>query len=204
MLDLPAFPSYRIDERLRELRRLGLSPPVVRLAMFDPSGPHFVIRCEDVGPPVPEWREQQPPGPPVSYLWSFRDTVTGGWIKEERANLFGYRPGPLKRRVEFIKFKPNSPSHGHQVIAHSEQGLLANLFWEMLGDEYDSWEIFSGGTGEPDFSRDQFEEIVLRGLTEAAECVGFRYLKEVESFRRTNAHRGDYGELLAAYTRSIP
>jgi hypothetical protein len=172
--------------------------------MFDLPDPHFMIFCGDVGPPVPEWREQQPPGPPVSYLWSYRGSVTGGWIGKRGVNLFRSWLYPLKRRVEFIKFKPISPSDGYQVIARSEQGLLANLFAEMLGYEYDSWERYWKRVGKLEVTNEQFTECILRELTQAAECVGFRHLKEVELFRRAHAQSGDYGELLAAYTRSIP
>jgi hypothetical protein len=203
MLDLPPFPSYQIDDRLKEFRRFGLSAPVVRLAMFDLPDSSFGIRCDDVGPPCPEWRDQQPAGTPVSYLWRCRETVTGARLGGDWTVRIRCRLGLPSKYVEFIKFKPNDPTAGYTIIGYHEQGLLANLFSDMIADDYSDWEMLRMDSSPPDISQDQFEKIQREAIMQAAESVGFRYLAEIESF--WGAHRRDkhYGELLAAHTRSI-
>jgi hypothetical protein len=203
MLDLSPFPSYQIDARLKELRWLGLSSPVVRLAMFDLPDPGFGIRCDDVGPPCPEWRDQQPAGPPVSRLWCYRDTVTGARLNGGWADRISYLLGFPRRYVEFIKFKPSDPAAGYTIIADSEQGLLANLFADMIGDYHDTWKMLCMDSSPGDFTWDEYEKLERSLLIEAAENVGFRYFHEIESFWRAHRHQKNYGELLAAYTRSI-
>ena len=189
---------YRTEQRLKELQRLGLSPHVVRLAMFVDM-PHgaFSLRCRDVGPPLDIWRKCQPAGPPVSYLWSCDEVMTGAWMRGGLAE-FLRRPTCLsRRRLEFIKFKPWSPADGYVVIAHNEQGLFANRFSDMIGDA----DCHTGGTLGPEGL--DWEEDFLRWAAEAADVGGIRYFEQVLAFRRTHAHRDDYGELLAKYSRSI-
>jgi hypothetical protein len=202
-LDLPEMPSYNTEKRRSELRRLGLSEPIVRLAMFDPPDHSFRMRCGDVGPPCPEWHDQQPPGPPVSYLWQFQDTVTGVRIKSRWRNLIRSPLAFLKRRLEFIKFKPEALAAGCWIIAYHEQGLLANLFSDMIGDDQSELELCLSITEPTDPHRDQIEGFQRCKRKRAAQSVAFEYLEEIESFRHAHEHRWDYTELLAVYTRSI-
>ncbi|MHB1557696.1 MAG: hypothetical protein ACYC61_09470 [Isosphaeraceae bacterium] len=208
MLDLPEFPSYRVEGRLQELRRLGLSPIVVRMAMFDQRlVADFGGRCGDVGPFDPEWREQQPPGSPVTYLWRDKtpwrheEAVIGAWIRRPRKDVPGDPQAPDDGQVEFIKFRPDDPCHRFRVIAHSEQGLLAFLFGESLGDIDSTWQVLS--RGGMSFSRERNEELEIKLLNLRAKRLGFRYFPETCSFWRANAHRSDYPDILADYTRSI-
>ena len=109
--------------------------------------------------------------------------MTGAWVK-----------GIFRRRIEFIKFKPGSPADGHVVIGHFEQGLLANLFSDLIGDA----DCIVDWRSEP-----EVHSLWMCELRRAATTVGFPSFEQVRAFRDAHAHRDDFGELLAAYTRSI-
>jgi hypothetical protein len=132
------FPTYRTEERRQELLRLGLSPPVARLALFDLPHPLFRTRCDDLGPPLPEWHHHQPRGTPVTWLWCIRcyhQLVTGVRVRGRRWLPSLSRLRPPASRLEFILFRPDPLDARHVVVAYSEQGLLASVFSGMIADQ---------------------------------------------------------------------
>jgi hypothetical protein len=202
-LDLPPFPSYRIDQRREELERLGLSPPVIRLALFDPPHPLFRERCGDLGPPLPEWRDHQPRGAPMSYLWCHRGLVTGARAQTgpRFPVLSGFgRPTP---RPEFLLFLPALPCTAYAVIARSEQGLLASVFAGLIEDQSQFRDLMRQCQGSEPFPEEEWEALQSRDLRAAAGTVGFKYLTDVETFWRKYGGRDDFAQRLYAYTRTI-
>jgi hypothetical protein len=202
------FPTYRTEERRQELLRLGLSPPVVRLALFDLPHPSFRSRCDDLGPlgpPRPEWRRYQPPGAPFTPLWCTQfchHLVTGIRVRGWRWLRILSCLRPAWSRLEFILYRPDALDVGHAVVAYSEQGLLASVFSGMIAD----LELFFDRPIDacPDeLSPEDWERMTMGELREAAESVGFQHLTEVHAFWLQYRDREDYYDLLYAYTRTI-
>jgi hypothetical protein len=131
--------------RLNELRRLGLSEPVVRLAAGDHPHPAFRFACQ--GPWAAYHAAAVPDGPPLAPLWQCSGGVTGVWVQDGRP--------------EFIEVNIETDSDEYEVLAHTEQGLLARLFFDLV--EYEA-----NDRGDDD-------------LPGAAAAVGFRYLDEVRA-----------------------
>jgi hypothetical protein len=201
------FPTYRTEERRQELLRLGLSPPVVRLALFDLPHWLFRTRCDDLGPPLPEWRHHQPRGTPVTWLWCTRhyhQLVTGVRARGWRWLRSLTRLRPPGSRLEFILFRPDALDVGHVVVAYSEQGLLASVFSGMIADAEQLHEVPIDLSADTPFPREECEAMIMEQLRAAAESVGFQRLTEVHAFRRQYGDREDYHDLLYDYTRSIP
>jgi len=129
---MPIFPEAG---RLAELRRLGISEPLVRLAFGERLHPAF-DPCF-VGPPRrvyrrPEDQVSVPDGPPLVPLWSFGDGVQGVW--------------EVEGGLEFIDYDVEAPER-YQVVARTEQGFLAWMFMtlhEDLFDEEDEFETLPG------------------------------------------------------------
>ncbi len=206
VLDSLQFPSYRTEERRQELQRLGLSPPLVRLALFDLPHPSFGTRCDDLGPYFPEWRhDHQPLGAPVTWLWCIRryhQLVTGVRVRGPRWLRILSRLRPLGSRLEFILFRPDALDRGHVAIAYSEQGLLASIFSGMIADVEEFQDMVNEFSDTP-LPREEWEPWEMERLREAAESVGFQRFAEVQASWRQFGNREDYNDLLYAYTRSI-
>ncbi len=206
MHDAPPFTLYRTEERREELLRLGLSQPIVRLALFDLPHPLFSTRCEDIGPPQPESRTRQPSGSPVAYLWCFQRhhrLVTGVRVRGSRWIQIMSRLPCRRPRLEFILFRPDAIAAGHVVMARSEQGLLASIFSGLIADQHLDRDMLIEDCGDLPFPQEEWESHSRKELEAAAKSVGFRYLSEIEAFWRTHGDRDDYYDLLYAYTRSI-
>ncbi len=203
MLDLPPLPRYRTQQRREELQRLGLSPPIVRLAMFDPPHPLFYWRCDDLGPPLAEWRDQQPPGAPMTWLWCCRGLVTGARAQERRRFPIISRICSLRSRLLFVSFKPDTPCTAYAIIARSEQGLLASVFAGLIADHYELLGISLHNSGSVPFPLEELEAGLQELLQTAADSVGFKYLAEIQAFCRKYGKAEDYINRLYAYTRSF-
>jgi hypothetical protein len=125
---MPIFPQAG---RLDELRRLGLSEPLVRLAGGELIHPAFDPRF--VGPPMYVYgRDEEevsvPDGPPLVPLWSFADGVQGVWEIEDS--------------LAFIDYDIEAPQH-FDIVACTEQGFLAWMFITLHGDLHDDHEEFA-------------------------------------------------------------
>jgi hypothetical protein len=156
---MPVFPE---EGRLEEMRRLGLSEPLVRLAAGEVLHPAFET-CF-VGPPsyvYGGWVEDEeddyfPGGPTFVPFWSFADAVQGVWEAE----------GGL----EFIDLYIEDPDNP-KLLARTEQGFLAWVFTDLYEYNWDDPEDFAQ-------------------LPEAAAVVGYRHFAEwAEAFDR---HEGGY------------
>jgi len=158
-----------MNERKQRLKALGLPESILRLATEPHNDDMFFFRCGEVQDPqalsFPEGRAAEP-------LWQFE-----WWVTAARS-----RDGQL----EYLGFDATDPAVW-QVLATSEQGLLANLFSDLVEDE--DW--------------DEEEEEALRGLREAAEQVGFTHLEELLAFQAAHADDEDYAETLAQWTRTV-
>ena len=129
-------------ERIATLRRWGISEPVIRLSCGERLHDLFRISCH--GPPYYVYHEAEvPDGPPFAPFWEFAEGVTGVW-----------RQGG---GLEFIAFDVEGPEE-YWVLAHTEQGFLAGLFFVFHQNRDDlQWADFE----------------------EPARVVGFRYLSEL-------------------------
>jgi hypothetical protein len=203
----PRFPTYRTEERRRELLRLGLSPAIIRLALFDLPHPLFCTRCDDLGVFLPEWRDEKPGGFPVAYLWCVRRyhrLVTGVRFRGWRRLPLISRLGSPGSGLEFILFRPNALNAGYVVVAYSEQGLLASVFSGLIADQEEFTDPIIDSSEDSELSRQHWKSWSREQLQDAAESVGFRHLSTVEAFWRDDGDREDYYDQLYAYTRSIP
>jgi hypothetical protein len=102
------------DQRIAELRRLGASESLVRLASGDCV--HEMFRDGSLGPPYYVYHMAgTPAGPPLIPLWDCNDTVLGVW---ERAD------GP-----EFVEFSiEREDEDEYTPLARTEQGFWATQF----------------------------------------------------------------------------
>jgi hypothetical protein len=161
-------PLVNEGDRLDALRRLGLSPAVVELARGRNQGTAFWFHCAEPYMPFAEGA-RNPEGPKLVPLWACGDTVTAGRERDGR--------------LEFIEYSMEAPEE-YEVIAHTEQGLLATLFISM----------YEGQQGEDEQS-----------LAAAATSAGFRYFREmVEAYTgsRHNAFES-HAEFVRAFTARI-
>jgi hypothetical protein len=100
------------DLRLAELRHLGASEPLVRLASGDCV--HEMFRDACLGPPYYVYHSAgTPDGPPLVPLWDYSDTVVGVWKRED---------GP-----EFIDFDIENHDE-YSSLARTEQGFWLTQF----------------------------------------------------------------------------
>jgi hypothetical protein len=128
---VPIFPQAG---RLDELRRLGLSDPLVRLAGGELVHPAFDPRF--VGPPMYVYGRDEdavsvPDGPSLVPLWSFADGVQGVW--------------EVGDALQFIDYDIEAPDE-FEIIARTEQGFLAWMFitlHEHLWDDRDDFEALA-------------------------------------------------------------
>lgn len=102
------------DQRIAELRRLGVSEALVRLASGDRV--HETFRNSCLGPPHhPYHLAPPPPGPPFVPLWDNQDGVVGVWERSDG--------------LEFIEYdiEAEDPDE-YTPLAHTEQGFWVTQF----------------------------------------------------------------------------
>jgi hypothetical protein len=154
--------------RLDKLRQLGLSEDMLRLAVGDPPHQLFDFECVEPYEILPEHGGRPPDPDRFIPLWQDSSgLVIGCWEKAGR--------------VEFIRFSLEWPDE-YDVVAYSEQGLLARIFADIV--QYVDW-------------NDEAATVEL--LREAAKTVGFAHLDEVLRFQEHLTEYRDVNE----FTRSI-
>jgi hypothetical protein len=101
-------------QRIAELRRLGASEALVRLASGDCV--HATFRTSCLGPAYYTYHMAEPPtGPLFVPLWDHCDTVVGVWERPD---------GP-----EFIEYDIEADDHDvYESLARTEQGFWATRF----------------------------------------------------------------------------
>jgi hypothetical protein len=106
------------DQRIGELRRLGMSEPLIRLSSGEIL--HDLFRHSCLGPPYYIYHGAGTPGGPLlAPLWDCNDTVVGVWDRHD---------GP-----EFIEFSIEADDE-YWALARTEQGFWAaqfDFFYEM-------------------------------------------------------------------------
>lgn len=113
---MPVVPE---DSRLAELRRLGVSEPLLRLSQGAALHDVFQFWCD--APPLYSYSgAATPDGPPFVPLWDYIDNVVGVWERED---------GP-----EFLEYYIEQPGR-YRSLARTEQGFLATLFMEFRADD---------------------------------------------------------------------
>ena len=112
-------PAVAEEQRIPELRRLGMSEPLIRLASGDCV--HEMFRHSCLGPPYYVYNMAGTPnGPPLIALWDCNDTVVGVWERPD---------GP-----EFIDFSIEADDE-YRPLARTEQGFWVtqfDFFYECL------------------------------------------------------------------------
>ncbi len=107
------------DLRIDELRQLGLSEPVIRMAMGEVVHDALWWICLPLSPVVAE-----PPTPSGSHfvpLWSFAGGITGAMVRDDGK--------------EFADYAIDCLQEGFEFVAHTEQGLLAYLLSHLVHDQ---------------------------------------------------------------------
>ena len=100
------------EHRLAELRRLGISAPLLR--MSGGALLHEAFRFRYTVPPLYSYSGAAPPdGPPFVPLWDHADNVVG--VRE------------LEDGLEFLEYYIEQPGL-YRSLARTEQGFLAWLF----------------------------------------------------------------------------
>jgi hypothetical protein len=100
------------NQRIHELRRLGLSEPLIRLSSGDLI--HDLFRFGMLGPPYYAYHDAKTPdGPPLIPLWDHGDSVLGIWRQAGG--------------IEFIRFCIEKDRE-YERLARTEQGFLAGQF----------------------------------------------------------------------------
>ena len=99
-------------ERTAELRRLGVSEPLIRLSCGEAVHEMFRNRC--LGPPYYVYHGAgTPDGPPLIALWDCNGTVAGVWKRSDG--------------LEFIDFSIEADDE-YRSLARTEQGFWATQF----------------------------------------------------------------------------
>ena len=151
------------DFRLEQLSQWIHSKPILSLASGHLPHKAFWYRCAKVYKLAA--MGDQVPGPPLVDLWECGDSITACRMNQ----------GVL----EFVEFNVEHPED-IEVIATSEQGLLAHVFIELSEDEDD----------------DQL-------LRDAAASVGYRWLEETLRFQSQNGGDPEYRRKLREFVLSI-
>ena len=100
------------DRRLAEMRRLGLSDPLIALSAGTLL--HELFRDACLGPPFTVYHGAgAPDGPELVPLWDNNDRVTGVWERPDG--------------MEFIRFDIESDDE-YESLSRTEQGLWTTLF----------------------------------------------------------------------------
>ncbi|MCR5661568.1 MAG: hypothetical protein K6G50_05515 [bacterium] len=167
----------------QKLQELHIPENIISLAVNPHDEDAFFFRCE---PPRQMPAEQCPQGKAAIVLWQCQDWVTAVRNNNAAEGENDTEHNASSKPLEYIAFSSQDPE-AWQVIAYGEQGLLANLFSDLIEDE--DW----------DFEPEEAE----RALTEAAEICGFHYLKELLAFQEAHADSDDYAEDLAEWTKTL-
>jgi len=115
-ISMPVVPE---ESRLAELRRLGVSEPLLRLSEGAVLHDAFRFWCD--APPLYSYSGAAPPdGPPFVPLWNHIDNVVGVWEREDG--------------LEFLEYFIEQPGR-YRSLARTEQGFLARLFVEFCEDD---------------------------------------------------------------------
>jgi hypothetical protein len=150
---------YRADNEPQELLDLGLSPKFVEFVFLDPKPRKFRSWCEPRGS---GWPCHVPEDVDSVYaLWTCNADVTAVWKR--------------RGKLEFVKLYHDDPAL--TVVARTEQGLLADLFRQLL--ESEDWD-------DPDSA--------LKRLRENAEVAGFKYLEELNEWHEQNGNAPDFSD----------
>lgn len=167
-------PVIAPEDRIDEMRRLGLSEPLVRLASGEVL--HPAISTCYVGPPAyvcGGWDDEgryYPDGPTFVPFWSFADCVQGVW---EVAGQLTF----LDLHVE----DPDNPA----VLARTEQGFLAWMFTQLYEANWDDPEG-------------------LAQLREAAAVIGYRHFAEwAEAFDRHSEGYDSYVRMSKGFVAHV-
>jgi hypothetical protein len=145
---MPVVPE---ENRIKELQRLGLSESLILLSEGKILDEMFEYRCKT--PFYVYHGSRLPEGELIVPLWDCGDVVTA-------------LRGPSADELEFIRFGIEHVDE-FQVIARTEQGLLAHLFVELLEDN-DEW--------------------TPREFDESANLVGFRYMSTLVTEYNSSDH----------------
>jgi hypothetical protein len=172
------------SQRLETLREWGLSEPV--LGQASGKNLHPFLNDTFTKPYEIYHGAVVPDGPPLAPVYSLEGRETAAWMRNGR--------------LEFIAFHlEDDPAGEYKVVAHSEQGMLADffLYWLCMEEQDESEE-----------SRTERAE-----MAEAADAIGFWYFEEIaracvaagylqfaeqEPFKRKLIRRIDRRELGAA------
>jgi hypothetical protein len=159
---------YRADYEPQELLDLGLSPKFVEFVFLDPKPSKFRFRCE---PRESGWPYYMPKDVDAVYpLWTSNADVTAVWKR--------------RGKLEFVNLLHDDPDL--TVVSRTEQGLLADLFRQLLENE--DW-------GDADSALNRQREI--------AEAAGFNYLEELNEWCEQNGNAADFEDRWAKFVASI-
>jgi hypothetical protein len=148
-------------ERLDALRRLGLSEPVLQQA----SGKslHKFFKYIFTKPYEIYYGAVVPDGPPLIPIYTNEGQETAAWVRNGR--------------LEFITFHlEDDPPGEYRVVAHTEQGMLAEFFLYWLCTETQDLS---------DESRKSRAEMAA-----AAQMIGFLYFGELVRACLASDHLG--------------
>lgn len=159
-------------ERQSQLKAMGVPAILVELACREHSHDAYFFRCS------------APEASSVGSNWSFPEGVPGVilWQCQDWAIMVRQ----ADNKLEYLAFDLTNPEL-YQVIAYSEQGVLANLFSDLIEDE--DWDE------NPQESQTLVEKL-------ANEC-GFSHLPELMEFMDSQAESEEYAEVLAEWTKTL-
>jgi hypothetical protein len=153
---------YRHDYEPQELIDQGLSPKFVEFVFLDDKPKPFRNWCEprEYGAPC------EVPGDVTAVypLWTCNMDVVALWLRDGQP--------------EFVCLCHDNPDP--QVLARTEQGLLAHLFRSL----------FEGGE-------------TLKSLRELAAVAGFRHVDELVKWSKKNGSAADYQERWQQFVASL-
>lgn len=144
-------PVVREEHRIEELQKLGLSESLIRLSEGKIPDETFQYRCKT--PFYAYHGSRLPDGEIIVPLWDCGDFVTA--VR-----------GPTADKLEFIRFGIEYVDE-FQIIARTEQGLLAHLLVELFEDN-DEW--------------------TPREFEVPANLVGFRYMSTLVAEYNSSDH----------------
>lgn len=171
-----------MSERLQQLARWSMSPPLLALVRGEPPHPAFRKFCRPIlGNGDPWWAlgldavaSEGPFGGPSVALWGqdFGDGHHSEVVHCDRTDQgFAFWPSGT---TDSCSEEDEAPT----LIAHTEQGLFFWLFFHLIEDQ------------------DMQEERALEMVREAAEAVGFLYLEDCLACQKAVGSQPECHELL--------
>jgi hypothetical protein len=155
------------ETRIVDLTRLGFSTPILELSIGRKPHPVFQNICND--PYYIYHGGSSPLGLQIVPIWEEGMLLTAA--------------SETETGLQIIRFSLELPN-AYSVIAHSEQGLWADLFASLV----DGWSR----------SEEDLDEVKA-----AAKAVHFRFLEETLVFIETHRDSVNYTDLRDEFTRSI-